>query len=354
MNGEHKTTEDKSSSKQNQSSSSGNAIVPSHGAYIPTTGTVENYSMNALLKDGRYGIIEAPIWVEDSIYHPILSRGRKNVYEHTDDIPKDIKPMFGETQIWQTREYFEYKRNAEKLRYRFIYIGSAFMVVFGLAGGIAFTRIWVDQPSEVATLRRSLLGNAYGRVLELAAGQGINIGVYPFAVTDVVLVDYNPQELHILRSRLPRTAYPSYQVVCDRAEELSAFPDHCFDTVIDMFGLCHYKDAVTVLKQMQRVCKPTGQLLLLEHGKSAHWWVNSFLDYKMSDHFEATQGCQWNKDLKAIFNEAGLVIRHLETQHYGTTHIVVAHPKPPEVDLPLTAGGQPAIPVNSTVVPKFA
>lgn len=92
---------------------------------------------------------------------------------------------------------------------------------------------------------------------------------------------------------------------------------------------------------MQRVCKPTGSLLLLEHGKTKYSAVNWFLDWRASSHYEKTNGCQWNKDLLAIFKEAGLVIRNIDNQHYGTTFIVIAHPEV-NTEAPLLAGGLPA------------
>ena len=48
------------------------------------------------------------------------------------------------------------------------------------------------------------------------------------------------------------------------SSNLGSFPDQCFDTVVDTFGLCSYDDPVAVLKEMQRVCKPDGKILLLE------------------------------------------------------------------------------------------
>jgi len=44
-----------------------------------------------------------------------------------------------------------------------------------------------------------------------------------------------------------------------------AFPDNCFDTVFATFVFCSVPDPVQGLRELRRVCKPDGRLLLLEH-----------------------------------------------------------------------------------------
>ena len=44
-----------------------------------------------------------------------------------------------------------------------------------------------------------------------------------------------------------------------------AFPDNFFDTVFATFVFCSVPDPVLGLKELRRVCKPDGRLLLLEH-----------------------------------------------------------------------------------------
>lgn len=60
------------------------------------------------------------------------------------------------------------------------------------------------------------------------------------------------------------------------AEHLE-FPDDCFDTVIDTFGLCSVEHPEAVLREMERVCKPGGEIVLLEHGIGHYDFLNSLL-----------------------------------------------------------------------------
>lgn len=51
------------------------------------------------------------------------------------------------------------------------------------------------------------------------------------------------------------------------------------------------------------MCKPDGQLLLLEHGRASSKWVNSKLDGEADKHL-AKFGCYWNRPILDIVAEA--------------------------------------------------
>jgi len=44
-----------------------------------------------------------------------------------------------------------------------------------------------------------------------------------------------------------------------------AFPDQSFDTVVATFVFCSVPDPIRGLREVRRVCKPTGRVILLEH-----------------------------------------------------------------------------------------
>jgi ubiquinone/menaquinone biosynthesis C-methylase UbiE len=50
--------------------------------------------------------------------------------------------------------------------------------------------------------------------------------------------------------------------------EALQFADNTFDTVISALSTCSFYDPLAALKEMQRVCKPDGRILLIEHGRS--------------------------------------------------------------------------------------
>ncbi|GAB4817849.1 hypothetical protein N2152v2_004895 [Parachlorella kessleri] len=112
--------------------------------------------------------------------------------------------------------------------------------------------------------------------------------------------------------------------------ESQTFQPHSFDTVVDTFGLCSHEDPVQVLKEMARVCKPGGKIVLLEHGRASWSFVNRILDNGAAQH-KGKWGCWWNRDILDIVQKAGLKVDSLSRWHFGTTYVIVAEPAPPQL-----------------------
>jgi methyltransferase OMS1 len=115
--------------------------------------------------------------------------------------------------------------------------------------------------------------HAEGDVLEVGAGTGRNLGYYPgqSTVGKIVLSDSSDKMLLRAKEKVARMSDAEkgrYQLLVADAAKLNHFPDNSFDTVVDTFGLCSFDDPIAVLKELQRVCKPNGKILLLEHGRS--------------------------------------------------------------------------------------
>jgi SAM-dependent methyltransferase len=107
--------------------------------------------------------------------------------------------------------------------------------------------------------RRALLADARGRVLEIGAGTGLNVDLYPDTVTELVLAE--PAEP--MARRLERK-HPQANVVHAPAEALP-FPDDSFDTVVSTLVLCTVVDVDRTLAEVDRVLRPGGRFLFLEH-----------------------------------------------------------------------------------------
>ena len=99
-------------------------------------------------------------------------------------------------------------------------------------------------------------------VLEVGVGTGKNFPYYPYGVK-VVGIDLSPRML----ARARRKALKLDRSVDLREMDVQSleFPDHCFDTVFATFVFCSVPDPLDGLRELRRVCKPNGRLLLLEH-----------------------------------------------------------------------------------------
>lgn len=126
---------------------------------------------------------------------------------------------------------------------------------------------WMMQGVEEACLqewRRDLLADAEGRVLEIGAGTGVNLPIYPDAVSDLVVVEPDPHMRTGLAEKLDERRADRLQVIDARAESLP-FDDESFDTVVTTLVLCSVADLDRSLAEIRRILRPDGRFIFLEH-----------------------------------------------------------------------------------------
>lgn len=181
---------------------------------------------------------------------------------------------------------------------------------------------WYDfavAPLEVLIFRRlrsRLLKSAVGRVLEVAAGTGANLGRYPAGV-NVVSVDLSPAMLAKAR------AHGASEAAVMDAGRL-AFRDGSFDTVVSTLGTCTFPDPVEALREMRRVCRPGGRILLLEHGRSNRQGIAAWQD-RRAPKYAAHLGCWWNREPLENVRKAGLEPRVATRTFLGIVHVIEAN-----------------------------
>jgi ubiquinone/menaquinone biosynthesis C-methylase UbiE len=115
----------------------------------------------------------------------------------------------------------------------------------------------------MSELRRSLLTEAHGRVLEIGAGTGLNVPFYSADIERLVLTEPEPAMARRLERRVARARVDA-EVVVTGAEALP-FPDSSFDVVVSTLVLCTVPDPHAAVGELQRVLRPGGRLLFIEH-----------------------------------------------------------------------------------------
>jgi methyltransferase OMS1 len=78
-----------------------------------------------------------------------------------------------------------------------------------------------------------------------------------------------------------------------------------------------------VLKEMRRVLKPGGRVLLLEHGASEWAWLQRMLVRDEPEHARR-HGCYWARPIEDLVADAGLTVHETRRKHGGTTYLLVA------------------------------
>lgn len=113
-----------------------------------------------------------------------------------------------------------------------------------------------------ARRRGRLLGKAEGKVIEAGVGTGLNLEHYPPGV-HITGIDISPRML--ARAR-PRAEDADADVVLDVADiEHLPYDNDRFDTATATCVFCSVADPVQGLRELARVTKPDGRVLLLEH-----------------------------------------------------------------------------------------
>ncbi len=174
----------------------------------------------------------------------------------------------------------------------------------------------------VNRIRKKLFRKASGKVLEVAAGTGNNLSHYP-KNCKLTLIDLSAAMLEIASQKARKQGLEVSIREMD-AERLE-FPDNTFDTVVDSLSLCTLTQPVQALQEMARVCRPSGRILLLEHGRSSREGLARWQDRRAVNHAKRF-GCNWNRDILSLVGEANLEIASSRQYFFGVFHAIQVKP----------------------------
>jgi demethylmenaquinone methyltransferase/2-methoxy-6-polyprenyl-1,4-benzoquinol methylase len=160
-------------------------------------------------------------------------------------------------------ESVDEREKARKVRSVFDSVAPKYDLMNDVMSG-GMHRIWKAYTQTVANAREGY------QVLDIAGGTGdLSLGFAPRVgkTGRVVHTDINEAMLREGRARLLDKGVALPTLVCD-AEQLP-FPDNQFDLVSVAFGLRNMTHKDLALKEMCRVLKPGGRLLVLEFSRVA-------------------------------------------------------------------------------------
>ncbi|KAL8779600.1 MAG: hypothetical protein Q9213_006862 [Squamulea squamosa] len=190
----------------------------------------------------------------------------------------------------------------------------------------------------ITKLRRKLVQQAHGKVLEAAAGTGRNSDFYDLRrVTSLTLQDQSAEMLEVAKAKW-REIHPEYErcrfVHGSALDQLPPPPgedgfrgNEGYDTIVATMSLCSTPGPSLFLRNLaghlsvsdtatQGPSAP--RILLLEHGRSYFSWLNYLLDRAAPAHAKQ-HGCWWNRDIGQIAEDSGLEIINTKRKHFGTT-----------------------------------
>ena len=158
------------------------------------------------------------------------------------------------------------------------------------------------------------------RILEVGVGTGLSAVAYPRRCR-VVAIDTSHAMLEKARARLARRRVEHVTLCLMDAAHLG-FPDGAFDAVYAPYVINVVQDPIAVAREMLRVCRPFGRLVLLNHFRYTQGsWLNDLLGRAAS-----RAGVNWGMDLHEFLRDAGLVARSVERVNLsGVSSVVTCH-----------------------------
>ncbi len=144
------------------------------------------------------------------------------------------------------------KTESEKTKNRYDRLAPYFDALEGFLEGLFFSE-W----------RKTLWGKVQGEhILEVGVGTGKNFPYYP-KNTRITALDFSEKMLERAKVKKLRSNVAVELELMD--VQSLCYADNSFDTVIATFVFCSVPQPVKGLQELYRVCKPGGQVLLLEH-----------------------------------------------------------------------------------------
>jgi ubiquinone/menaquinone biosynthesis C-methylase UbiE len=166
----------------------------------------------------------------------------------------------------------------------------------------------VDLPSEYLRYQRirpQLFVGLAGRILDAGVGTGRNIPFYP-RQSQVVGIDLSPAML--TRARMRRTRFGSDVELREMDVCKTDFPDGYFDAVVSTFLFCVLDDSLQLpaLRELARICRPGGQIRLLEYSLPAKLVHRFILKRVWTPWVRWLYGAAFDRNTEQYLGAAGL------------------------------------------------
>ncbi len=207
-------------------------------------------------------------------------------------------------------------------------MGRIYNATWGWAFSALYDRILKGtEDAGMRDRRREVLSAAQGRTIDIGAGTGANLGLFPDGLTEVVMAEPDPHMSKRLRAKIAEQG-ADVELVEAGAEGLP-FADDSFDTAVFTLVLCTVPDPTAALAEAARILKPGGQLLFVEHVRAEDPGVARWQDRLEGPWKFFADGCRCNRDTVANIEASPLTVDDVD---HGEL------PKSPPVVKPLVWG----------------
>ena len=211
-------------------------------------------------------------------------------------------------------------------------MGAIYDATWGRAFAALYDRgLKATEEGGLRQMRRELLSQASGRTVDLGAGTGVNLDLYPETVSELVMVEPDP---HMIKQLRAKAAGRGGVEILEASAQALPFADDSFDTAVFTLVLCTVPDPELALHEAARVLKPGGKLLFIEHVRADEAGLAGWQDRLEKPWRFLADGCHCNRDTVRMIEASPL---RLERAEQGQL------PKAPPIVKPLVSGSAVAV-----------
>jgi ubiquinone/menaquinone biosynthesis C-methylase UbiE len=171
---------------------------------------------------------------------------------------------------------------------------------------------WTMNDPKIAELRKEVLSEVGGKILEIGFGTGLNLAYYPEHVRRITAADPGEGMNRLARRRIEKSLI-EVDLRCVNAEELPV-QDATFDCVVSTWTLCSIPDVQRALKEVYRVLKPGGRFVFVEHGLSDEPKIQRWQRRLNWVQKRVGDGCRLDLDVEAVVS--GLPFREVNLDRF--------------------------------------
>lgn len=167
--------------------------------------------------------------------------------------------------------------------------------------------------------KRRLFSQMRGATLMVAAGTGNDFKFFP-ANMNIIAIDISPK---MLDRAAPKAAAYSGSIELREMNVCALdFAEATFDTVATACTFCSVPKPILGLRELHRVLKPGGQILMFEHVRSAIGPLGVLMD--LMTPLSRRVGPDLNRDTVGNVQKAGFCLRRVENVYLDVVKIIEA------------------------------
>jgi ubiquinone/menaquinone biosynthesis C-methylase UbiE len=162
--------------------------------------------------------------------------------------------------------------------------------------------------------RSQVVPLAYGRIVEIGIGSGLNFDHYNFnKINEVIGVDPAVSSVAIAKSRASK--FNSKISFIESSAESIDLKSLSFDCVVIGYSLCTIPHPLKALAEAHRLLKPNGSLLFMEHGLAPEVKIQKWQHRLTPGWKKICGGCHLNRNIEELIQNSGFQFKELKKKY---------------------------------------